>query len=122
MPIEVDIMGNHCPKCGKPSASPPAEVYCVECATEGLRRDEPRIAFAANRLGDEPYLTFNGEIVGMTEWVRSVEARLATYAGATEALEEIKRVAAIEAPPVSDEVPAKVWKIAFDALNHLRGQ
>lgn len=36
--------------------------------------------------------------------------------GAVEALREIKRVAAIEAPPVSDEVPAKVWKIAHDAL------
>jgi hypothetical protein len=33
-----------------------------------------------------------------------------------EALAEIKRVAYIEAPPVSDEVPAKVWKLAFDAL------
>jgi hypothetical protein len=28
-----------CPKCGKPSASPPAEVYCVECATEGWQED-----------------------------------------------------------------------------------
>lgn len=42
--------------------------------------------------------------------------------GAVEALREIKRIAAIEAPPVSDEVPAKVWKIAFDALNVVRGQ
>jgi hypothetical protein len=33
-----------------------------------------------------------------------------------EALREIKRVAVIEAPPVSDEVPAKVWKLAFEAL------
>jgi len=28
-----------CPKCGKPSASPPAEVYCVDCATEGWEKD-----------------------------------------------------------------------------------
>jgi hypothetical protein len=42
--------------------------------------------------------------------------------GAVEALEEIKRVVAIEAPPVSDGVPAKVWKLAFDALNHLGGR
>ena len=42
--------------------------------------------------------------------------------GAVEALEQIKRIAAIEAPPVSDEVPAKVWKVAFDALNALRGR
>jgi hypothetical protein len=34
-----------------------------------------------------------------------------------EALEQIKRVAAIEAPPVSDGVPAKVWRIAYDALD-----
>jgi hypothetical protein len=31
--------GERCPKCGKPSASPPAEVYCVECATEGWQED-----------------------------------------------------------------------------------
>jgi hypothetical protein len=53
------------------------------------------------------------------EALRVAEEQLA---GAVEALREIKRVAAIEAPPVSDEVPAKVWKIAFDALNHLGGQ
>jgi hypothetical protein len=32
-------MAERCPKCGKPSASPPAEVYCVECATEGYEQD-----------------------------------------------------------------------------------
>jgi hypothetical protein len=44
------------------------------------------------------------------------------HQGAVRVLREIKRVAAIEAPPVSDEVLAKVWKLAFDALNTLRGQ
>jgi hypothetical protein len=54
---------------------------------------------------------------------REVEVVPATTTrGAVEALREIKRVAAVEAPPVSDEVPAKVWKIAFDALNALGGQ
>jgi hypothetical protein len=28
-----------CPKCGKASASPPAEVFCVDCATEGWEAD-----------------------------------------------------------------------------------
>jgi hypothetical protein len=50
-----------------------------------------------------------------------VFVRADIHRGAVEALKEIKRVAAIEAPPVSDEVPAKVWKIAFGALNALGG-
>lgn len=31
-----------CPKCGSASASPPDEVYCVECATEGWELDTER--------------------------------------------------------------------------------
>lgn len=34
-----DQEGSVCPKCGEPSVSPPAEVYCVECATEGWQDD-----------------------------------------------------------------------------------
>lgn len=30
---------DRCPACGEPSADPPAEVYCVECATEGWQAD-----------------------------------------------------------------------------------
>jgi uncharacterized OB-fold protein len=32
-------MSTQCPKCGADSASPPAEVYCIECATEGWEQD-----------------------------------------------------------------------------------
>jgi hypothetical protein len=38
-----------CPKCGKPSASPPAEVYCVDCATEGWEKDAAAHRAAATR-------------------------------------------------------------------------
>jgi hypothetical protein len=50
-----------------------------------------------------------------TAHVRACDAEVEN-ARLREALSEIKRVAYIEAPPVSDEVPAKVWKLAFDAL------
>lgn len=40
-----------CPKCGDLSASPPAEVYCVECATEGWEQDAER--FRAHRAATE---------------------------------------------------------------------
>jgi hypothetical protein len=51
-----------------------------------------------------------------------VYVRADDHRRAVEALREIKHVAAIEAPPVSDEVPAKVWKLAFDALNAIEAQ
>jgi hypothetical protein len=46
-----DVRGDEwaCPKCGKPSASPPAEVYCVDCATEGWEQDA-----AAHRAARSP--------------------------------------------------------------------
>jgi hypothetical protein len=38
------------------------------------------IRYHENRLAG-PYLTFDGEVTTMTEWVRSVEARLAALTG-----------------------------------------
>lgn len=32
--IPTELPQEGCPECGEASASPPAEVYCVECATK----------------------------------------------------------------------------------------
>lgn len=37
--MDEDRVRETCPNCGQPSASPPAEVYCVECATKGWEQD-----------------------------------------------------------------------------------
>jgi hypothetical protein len=37
---------------------------------------ERKINYSANNLGREPYVTIDGEMIGMTDWVRSVEERL----------------------------------------------
>jgi hypothetical protein len=42
-----------CPKCGKPSVSPPAEVYCVDCATEGWERDAVAHRTARSPQGED---------------------------------------------------------------------
>jgi len=36
---DIERDPNICPECGKPSELPLAEVYCVECATEGWQDD-----------------------------------------------------------------------------------
>lgn len=40
----------------------------------------PHVQFFANHLGDEPFMFIDGRTVYMTDWVRSVEARLAALA------------------------------------------
>jgi hypothetical protein len=37
--MDVIARDQRCPKCGKPSVSPPDEVYCLDCATEGWEQD-----------------------------------------------------------------------------------
>jgi hypothetical protein len=81
---------------------------CARHASEWIPDENDRVCIFVESL------VCDGELV---EYVPADQLR-----GAVEALREIKRVAAIEAPPVSEEVPANVWKIAFDALNHLGGQ
>ena len=54
-----------CPKCGKPSASPPAEVFCVDCATEGWEKDAT--AHRAVSADDGPEIVVNGITVGRGE-------------------------------------------------------
>lgn len=46
-----DRMTERCPACGDESASPPAEVFCVRCATEDYAITEQRLKVA--RLEDQ---------------------------------------------------------------------
>lgn len=53
------------------------------------QRDEPQISYVTNhRLGD-PRVVIDGEMIDMTDWVRSVERRLLTIERYRNALELI---------------------------------
>jgi hypothetical protein len=74
-----------------------------------------RDALAGADIGQDEGLAFDVAVL-QAAWEEMHREAKQTRA-VVEALREIKRIAYVEAPPVSDEVPAKVWKIAFDALN-----
>lgn len=67
--------GERCPKCGKPSVSPPAEVYCVECATEGWQEDA--IAHLRHQLA--------GAVDALREWLAADDAAEVDFTDETEA-------------------------------------